>query len=257
LFRSNVALAKGQDILPGIDFQGEKSLALLTPSPGYTWLKEPASELPELPQWVVDLVPVAGSRPKLKVPHLDIPLEQQARFLPEYNRAVMEKAGRKKIKVWVHQAWTELRTLSIQVDGGSGFLNVESVIDFLIRQGFRGSRDFHQGTYDCLAWQIIDTGMGNHWERTPGGKLSLFSSTKVGRLLEVGDFRTRRWHVAPLSDMTTKREKLAWFRAIAGYDSIDRNDPKFHPIARGTIQRKRSGVSPTTQIADDKVLGLI
>jgi len=259
-FRSNVALAKRQ-VLPGVDFQGEGSIAILSPTPGYTWLEEPGVEWPELPKWVTDLVPVADRRKKSqRCPHIDIPLEQQMRFIPEYNGAVIKKAGRKKIDIWVHQAWTELRTLSIQVDGGSGFLDFQSVIDFLIRQGFRSSRDFHQGPYDCLAWHIIDRGMDNHWERTPGGKLSLLSAVKVGQWLEVNDLKTRRWHVlpVPLSELTDKREKLAYFRTIANYNSIDRrNDPKHdYPIWRKTVQHL-SGVSPSTQLADDKVLGLL
>lgn len=258
LFRCDIRLAKRQGILPGVDFQGERSIAILPPTPGYTGLEELSGELPELPQWVIDLVSVAGSHSKPKVPNLDIPLEQQVRFIPEYNRAVIEKAGRKKIDIWVHQVWMELRTLSIQVDKGSGFLDFDRAFDFLIEQGFRGSRDY-MGGCDCLALVILQEGMGNHWERTPGGKLSLFSSTKVGWLLEVGGFRTRRWHVLPipLSQLTDKREKLANFRSVACYDSIDRrNDPKFHPICRKTVQQL-SGVSPSTQLADDRVLGLL
>jgi len=259
--RSDVPLATRHNILPGVDFQGEGSYVILPPSPGYTGLEEfgELPELPKLPQWVKDLVRVADSRPpKPKVPYVDIPLEQQARYLPEYNSAVLEKAGRKNIEVWVHAAWTEFRTLSIQVDNGSGFLDFELGLDFLRERDFRASRDFHMGAWDCLAWRILREGVGNHWERTPGGKLRLFSAEEVGRILGVNDLKTRRWHVVATSKLTTKREKLAWFHTIAGYDSVDRrDDPKFHPRARITIQRERSAVSPSTQLADDKVLGLV
>ncbi|GAH60090.1 unnamed protein product, partial [marine sediment metagenome] len=53
-FSSDIRLAKRQGILPGVDFQGERSIVVLPPpTPGYTWLEEPAGELPELPTWVI------------------------------------------------------------------------------------------------------------------------------------------------------------------------------------------------------------
>ncbi|GAH86722.1 unnamed protein product, partial [marine sediment metagenome] len=58
LFRYDIALPKRQGILPGVDFLAEGSYAVLPPSWGsYEWIEEPdGGELPELPQWVIDLV---------------------------------------------------------------------------------------------------------------------------------------------------------------------------------------------------------
>jgi len=48
-FKPPIPLRTRCNILPGVDFKGEGGYVVLPPSPGYTWIQEPAGELPELP----------------------------------------------------------------------------------------------------------------------------------------------------------------------------------------------------------------
>lgn len=250
-FSCDVPLPKCQETLPGVDFIGDGGYAVLPPSFGkYKWIEEPAEELPELPQWIADLVPAEDNYPpkakggKPKLPRLALPVTDVVRFLQELNRRCME------LKLcWLGIMWSDLRTFS-QLDGGSGFLVYDDAFDWLLQRGYEYYRIF----------RILKAGEGIFWDIRWGGRrvgIRLRSVKAVCRDLGVEIRAKAHWHTVPLGDFVGKREKLAYFRSVACYDSIDRRgDPKLRPISRKRIQ-ERSGVSPATQLRDDKVLGLL
>ena len=250
-FRGEVPLGKRQGILPGVDFQGEGSYAVLPPSFGrYEWTQELDGELPELPRWVVDLIPAGDNRPprmkkegKPQLPRLSLLVTDVVRFLQELNRKCIE------LKLcWPAIMWSELRTFS-QLDGGSGFLVFDDAFSWLLERGY----DYY------LIFQILEIGEGIFWDRRRGGRRSgirLRSLKAVCKTLGVKIRFKAHWQTIPLADFHGK-QKLAHFCTVAAYDSIDRRaDPKFRPISRRRI-RERSGVSPSRQLRCDRILGLL
>lgn len=142
-FKSDIPLPKRQGILHGMDFIGEGSYAVLPPSWGqYEWLQEPIGGLPNLPQWVMDLVfngahhpPKRKNDKKEWTSHPRPLVEDQVRFLPELNAECI----RSKLS-WVAIMWTELRMLDQQLTKGRGFIPGNEGCNYLFDRGFSERR---------------------------------------------------------------------------------------------------------------------
>jgi len=253
-FHCDIPLPKRQGLFKGIDFVGVGGYVVLAPSFGrYEWLQEmdDISDLPELPQWMVDAVarhnhPSKNKRPKA-YRETSPPIGDQLRFLPELNAACIER----KVH-WPLAIWAELRAFDYHHTKGRGFVPGDDGCNHLFDRGFS----------QRIVFQALRDGEGIFWTllcHGPFCTIQLHGLKRVCETLRVKinitpGYGYPHWQYMPLDDFQGDK-RLPHLRSIACYEARDTRH-RVTPISRLSVQ-DRSGVPVRTQVSDAEKLGLL
>lgn len=254
-FHCNIPLPKRQGLFKGIDFVGVGGYVVLAPSFGrYEWLQEmdDISDLPQLPQWIVNVVARRHNHPyKNKRPKADSetspPIGDQLRFLPELNAACIELKAHCPLAIWA-----ELRAFDYHCTKGRGFVPGNDGCNHLFDRGFS----------QRIVFRALRDGEGIFWTLLWHGPFFTIQLHSVKRVCEILGVKINNtpgyghphWQTVPLDDFE-RDKRLPHLRSIACCEARDTRH-RVKPISRLSVQ-ERSGVPVRTQVSDSEKLGLL